>query len=178
VEASNGANSIFIRANTGGDVSHALLYAGQNIIVEAVEEGVREVGITEALGEATLAIALRYPRLSKEQRQQIIDNARSFLHRKYDYVGAGGTLHGRRGTLIYIGACSIVGILPCMGGRKAIKNNAKPEHADDKFFCSELVTRAYEMAGVKIVDGEPSYTNPRMIHYSKKLQYLGHLVGG
>src|SRR5262245_11660815 len=119
VEASNGANSRFIRAGTGGDVSHALLYAGQDLIVEAVQEGVHEAGIKDALKDATLAIALRYPGLSQEKRQQIITNARSFLGREYDYIGAGASIDGKRGTLIYLGACTITGGLACAGGRKA-----------------------------------------------------------
>jgi cell wall-associated NlpC family hydrolase len=177
VSTTAAASSRMIRIATGGSVSHAFIYAGQNTVIEAVEtEGVRVNSILHALEKATLAIALRYPGLSQEKRQQVIANARSFVGRGYDFVGAGGSLKGRRGKLMYIGACAIVGALPCAGGRKAIKDNATPEHADEKFFCSELVARAFEKAGAPIVDGASSYANPRMVRYSEKLQYVGHLI--
>jgi uncharacterized protein YycO len=177
VSTTSAAGSRMIRIATGGSVSHAMLYAGQNTVIEAVETGgVKVSSLDNALKHATLAIALRYPGLSQEKRRQIIANARSFEGRGYDFVGAGGSLKGRRGNLIYIGACVIAGALPCIGGRKAIKENATPEHADEKFFCSELVARAFEKAEAPIVDSSPSYANPRMVRYSEKLQYVGHLI--
>jgi uncharacterized protein YycO len=178
VSTTDHAQSKTIRAAIGGVVSHALLYTGQNTFVEAVAIGVREAPIDVAIpGDTTLAIVLRHNGLSQVQRQKIVDNARKFLGRPYDKIGAAYSIDGKRGIMISITGCGLAGPLACTGGWVAARNNAKPENADNAFFCSELVARAFEMAGARLVDTISSYANPRMVHTSKALQYVGHLRG-
>jgi hypothetical protein len=60
----------------------------------------------------------------------------------------------------------------------AVANNAGDENKDNAFFCSELVGRAFQLAGVPLSDGvEPSFMNPRDVRISSKLIYIGHLIG-
>jgi hypothetical protein len=54
-------------------------------------------------------------------------------------------------------------------------DNAKPENADNAFFCSELVARCFELAGAPVVEGSPSFTAPRAIRMANTLLYLGKL---
>jgi uncharacterized protein YycO len=179
VSTTDHAQSRAIRTAIGGVVSHASIYAGQGTIVEAVGEGVREVTVDVAMPDyTTLAIALRHNGLSQGQRQEIINNARKFLGRPYDKIGAAGSgVNGTRGILISLAGCGIVGAKVCSTGIAAVRDNARPEKADEAFFCSELVARAFDLVGVKLVDSTPSYTNPRMIHTSNMLRYVGHLRG-
>jgi uncharacterized protein YycO len=179
VSTTDHAQSRAIRAAIGGVVSHALIYTGQSSIVESITEGVREIPIAKAITEdTTLAIVLRHNGLSQGQRQEIIGAARKFLGRPYDKIGAAGSgINSTRGALISLAGCGIVGAQVCAGGIAAIRDNARPEKADEAFFCSELVARAFELAGAKLVTTTPSYANPRMIHTSKVLQYVGHLRG-
>jgi uncharacterized protein YycO len=178
VTTTDHTTSRVIRGGTGGDVSHALIYAGQHTIVEAHTVGVREIPINRAFPSDTLfAIALRHTGLTQEQRQKVIDNARKFLNRPYDYVGAAGAgVNSSNGTKIAVAGC-ILSAAACIGGAGAITNNARSKNADEAFFCSELVARAFELAGVKLVDAKPSYTHPGMIHRSSVLRYIGHLIG-
>src|SRR5262245_45178303 len=129
VSTTDHAQSKAIRAAIGGAVSHASIYTGQSTIVEAVSEGVREVTVDIAIPDyTTLAVVLRHNGLSQGQRQEIINNARKFLGRPYDKVGAAGSgVSGTRGILISLVGCGIVGSTVCATGRAAVRENAKPE---------------------------------------------------
>ena len=60
----------------------------------------------------------------------------------------------------------------------AFEINATPEHRDRRLFCSELVCRTYELAGVPLVDRSPSFVNPAEVYRSPRLRYVGHLPVG
>jgi hypothetical protein len=179
VTASATSTSKVIRAGTGGAVSHAILYAGKNSIVEAVTSGgVREGHLDKAFDSDTvLAMVYRHGGLTPTQRQRVIDNARKFLNRPYDKIGAAGAgVNSSNGSMIAAGVCKI-SVVGCVAGGIAIKNNAGAENADKAFFCSELVVRAFELAGVKLVDSKPSFAHPSLLLRSSVLQYVGHLIG-
>ncbi len=120
------------------------------------------------------------------QRRKVVESAQQYVNKKsYDYTGASGSGY----TLRYGYIISFIGIplyptnaaraaaLIAMGvTEKEIAKNASDEHADDKFFCSELVSRVFTLAGVPIVDGRATDQTPRQIRYSPYLQYLGHLI--
>ena len=178
VTTSTHATSKAIRLGTGGSVSHALIYAGGNRIVEAIPGGVREVHLDKALeSDTVLAIALRHFRLTTGQRQQVIDNARKFLNLPYDKIGAAGAgVNSSNGFKIAVAGC-IFSPTACAAGGTVIENNARPSNADKAFFCSELVSRAFELAGVKLVNAKPSFTHPSMLLNAPELRYVGHLRG-
>jgi uncharacterized protein YycO len=181
VTASTGAGSKFIRGGTGGAVSHAMVYLGQDMVVEAVPTyGVRENLINNALKDVFFAVALRHSRLNPGQRQQVSDNARKYLGRGYDYVGAAGAgATSGPGATIAVSVYIIPGLGALAGwiGGGVVANNAREKNADDKFFCSELVAKAFEDAGARLTDSKPSYTYPNMILRSSALRYVGHLRG-
>jgi hypothetical protein len=82
----------------------------------------------------------------------------------------------RRGSAIAAAACTILPI-GCAIAQSQIINNASDENADNKFFCSELVTRSFTAAGYPIVNGRATDATPATVRVSSKLMYVGHLVG-
>lgn len=50
-------------------MSHALIYVGKGKVAEANEDGVVVRPLSESLSDATLALAFRHSKLSKEQRE-------------------------------------------------------------------------------------------------------------
>jgi uncharacterized protein YycO len=163
-----------IRKATGTDYSHTILYIGNNRVIEAISDGVVERDLSVALGEASLAVALRRRHMTPETKHSVVQWASGFKGRQYDYLGAAGAgLSHRRGKLAWA-------LSPGPGTALyiAAKINASDENKDKRFFCSELVARSFELSGVPISDDEPSFTTPRTVRVSQYLIYVGHLVGG
>jgi cell wall-associated NlpC family hydrolase len=163
-----------IRTATGSDYSHTVIYIGGKTVIEAIAEGVVERDLSHPLGEATLVVALRRRHMTDAARQVVIQSAKDFRGKPYDYIGAAGAgFSHKRGKLAFL--VSPAGSLALY---YAAKRNATEENRDKKFFCSELAARCYELAGVPITDDEPSFTTPRAVRVSPYLLYVGHLVGG
>lgn len=188
VSTTGAAVSGVIRFGSGSDVSHSMLYTGNNWVIEAIAEGVKERPWAKASADATLAIALRRREMNDGLRDAVVTNAFSFRDRPYDAVGAAGAgLYKKRGAVIAAGltayGCSIIpfcGVVTFAraSADAAILNNARDANKDKAFFCSELVARSYELAGVPISDGvKPTFMNPREVRVSSKLIYIGHLIG-
>lgn len=74
VSTARHAVSYAIRAGTLSAVSHAMLYVGDGK-VDAVGNGVREVPIEQAIGDAILAVAYRENRVTTALAQTIVDYA-------------------------------------------------------------------------------------------------------
>lgn len=178
VSTTNAAISGAIRNAMGADISHAALFTQPNYVIEAIGDGVREHSYEEAYREATLAIALRRRNLTEENKSNVVNHARTFAGLPYDAVGAAGSgMTTNRGAVIN-GLGFIISPLGSAIGQAEIYNNAREANRDNKFFCSELVARAFELAGVPIVNTAATYTNPRAIRVSSHLMYVGHLIGG
>ncbi len=191
VSTGNSNISKAIRIATGSDISHALLYVGNNNVIEALGDGVTKPQLwTDQSREMTLAIGLTYRGITNEQRDSVVENAKKFIGLPYDEIGAAGAgMYKKRGGAIRAAAVStgcVISSLTCVlttGGFSAsdvaISSNATDANKDTQFFCSELVARAYELAGIPLVVGRAaSFVNPRQVRMSDKLNYLGHLVGG
>jgi uncharacterized protein YycO len=178
VSTTDATVSKLIRSGTGGSVSHAMLYLGQGKgVVEAIESGVQVRPLARALDHASLAIALRRRDLGSKA-DEVMRHAVSFAGRPYDKVGAAGAgLSNQRGRLIATLGCTIaLGPMLCGIGGVAIARNASAGKQDDAFFCSELVSRAFELAGVPIVDGSPSAANPRTLRVSPYLLFVTRVL--
>jgi uncharacterized protein YycO len=189
VSAGNGTVSGLIQTATGSSVSHAILYVGDGNVIEALGDGVMPINSwEEAKKDTTLAIALTYIGISNKQRDEVVENAKQFRGLPYDKTGAvGAGMYKPRGRAaragIIVGGC-IVSVITCgvglsadIFGQAAVAKNASNADKDNQFFCSELVARAYQLAGLPLTTSEPSFTNPREIRMSSKLNYLGHLIG-
>lgn len=173
-----------IRFGIGADFSHSMLYKGSGIVIEAIADGVVERPWTEASKDATLAIALRRRNMTEALKNEVIRHAESFKGLKYDAVGAAGAgIYKPRGAVLsalLFGGLSIIpmGSSANLISTAAIMNNARDANKDKAFFCSELVARAFQLAGMPLSDGvEPTFMNPREVRMSSKLIYVGHLIG-
>ena len=166
--------SATIRSLTGSSISHTMLYAGSNFVIEAWQAGVQKRHWDIATKTATLAIAPRKLGITGNQRKKVVEAAQQFVNKKkYDAVGAiGSGWTFRMGFVVpYVSIPSYPFVT-----QSAISRNASDEHADDAFFCSELVSRVFSLAGVPIVNGRATDQTPRQIRFSPYLQYLGHLI--
>jgi hypothetical protein len=125
-----------------------------------------------------LAIALRRPNLTEQQRRAVVTHANHFVSKNlpYDYVGAAGSGSslGRCGLLSALGCGISLGF--CAVGIVGVADNAKPANADRAFFCSDLVARVFELAGAPRLEGSPSFTTPRQIRVANTLLWIGKHV--
>lgn len=167
-----------IRQSIGADISHSMLYTEFDKVIEAIDVGVKERPLlAEAVKDATLAIVLRRVNMTDERKKKVVEFARGFAGRPYDKVGAAGSgMSNKRGKVMGTAGCMLSPIA-CAIGAEEIARNASDKNKDKKFFCSELVARAFELAGVPIVDGKPTFTNPRNVRTASRLRYVGHLIG-
>jgi hypothetical protein len=175
-----------IKASTASQVSHVMLYIGKNTVIEAISKGVVRRPLEEALFDATLAVAYRYPGLDWQATSNIIGHADYQVDqkKKYDYAGAAGG--GSRANPQLCEA--IVGSLisppmigyPGMGAEKIICGGAARGgwQSDDKYYCSELVLESFQKAGKPIISGSPNTSVPQDIVKAYErgvLKYVGHL---
>ena len=180
VSTTNHPTSRSIRVAIGADISHAMLYIGNGDVIEATGHGV-EVNPLErvALNGATLAIALRRTHMTDQLRRAVVENAKQFKGRSYDKLGAAGSGMTSKRVRVGVAAGCIISPIACTAANtefsRRVAENANEENRDKMFFCSELVARAFELAGVPIVNGAATGVNPRAIKVSSQLQYVGHL---
>lgn len=157
--------SYAIRAGTLSAISHAMLYVGDGNVVEAVGDGVREVALGTAIGDAILAVAYRDPRVDAAKAAQIVAFARSQLGRPYNFGGA-----ARAGYRIIHPLASRV--------LDAIRDISGVDDTSARtFYCSELVFAAFEAAGIPLVAAPAGNSTPEDVVQLTRgsLGYVGHL---
>ena len=146
-----------IRFATSSEVSHSMLYVGQGgQVVEAVGQGVVFRPLADAIGDATVAVAFRYPGLSDEQRQIIADKAAEGIGLPYNSVGivrqARFQMHRR--------ICDVLPDAQASACRTFFGRVNLGRGNANEFFCSELIVSAYQSAGVPITETPPIWTSP------------------
>lgn len=155
-----------IKGVTGSEVSHAMLYMGNLQVVESTSStGVIVRSIYEALSDARLAVALRYPDLSQAKKDLIVDYVFSKIGSEYDHVGAASA-----GLQLEIQVPMSCYMIMCVG---VIRPNSA-----DKYFCSELILEGFEYAErpfLQATDGTPQ--DIVTAYENGKLDYVGHLLG-
>lgn len=157
--------SYAIRAGTLSAISHAMLYAGDGNIIEAVGDGVREVPLGTAIGDAILAVSYRDPRVDSAKAAAIVAFARSQLGRPYNFGGA-----ARAGYRIIHPLASRV--------LDTIRDIAGVDDTSARtFYCSELVFAAFEAAGIPLVAAPAGDSTPNDVVQLTRgsLGYVGHL---
>lgn len=184
LSATNGINSMGIRAVTLSPVSHAALYVGNGQIVEAVGAGVRQRSMQEFILEEATIVAFRHPNIDGVQAGLMQKFAEKHVGTKYNTAGivlqAPFTL-GRK-------FCELP-IMPtlvrdaCIRGGAAIALGPVP---NDQFFCSQFVLEAYKAAGLPLTAADPRLVTPDDLLHMRQgdvpsikihqaLQYVGHL---
>ncbi|WP_169741226.1 papain-like cysteine protease family protein [Andreprevotia chitinilytica] len=165
VSTTDHATSYLIRGGSISAVSHAMLYIGDGKVVEAVGQGVIEHPLADAISDAILAVAFRYPNLDDMHRQAVVSYARSQVGLPYNYAGAAYAGYRIWNPITRIGEW--------IGQRLSVA----PENAGS-FYCSQLVLEAYARAGVALTTEAPDVSTPgdivQLTH--SVLSYVGHLV--
>ena len=180
----SGLNAMGIRISTLAPVSHAALYVGNGIVVDAVGSGVRELPLTAFIDEASAVVAFRHPAIQPDHQPKIVDFARAQLGQPYNLTGillqAPFTLERR--------LCELP-VLPgpvrdfCIRGIALVQLGIGPS---DRFFCSQLVLEAYKRASLPLTDADPRLATPADLLHMREgdvpsvrthqsLRYIGHL---
>ena len=143
LESGPGLVSRFIRTADGGKYSHALIYLGRGMFLEAVDIGARLINFMRVpLVDPSAWVVLRHP---------------DALAAHYAAIQAEGLVHKE------------YGLLAALRSKLPSRSKADPS----RLFCSQLVAVAYERAGVTLVQGKESrQITPRLLHENATLKPL------
>jgi uncharacterized protein YycO len=170
------ANSAFVRGATLGTVSHAILCLGvkkgsQGAVDAMPDRGVTSESLFSKLSQVSYAVVFRHRTATPEQCAKACAWAahQAMMQKPYDYNSA-----ARAGALVpYFN----MGLLIVLADLNMPKFNAKmnPQDQDASFMCSELVFRAFEVAGAALTD-KPAYCmSPQALFKTDRLTCLGRL---
>lgn len=170
------AVSGIIKAGTLSRYSHAMLYFGNNLVVEAVGDGVTgDHSVAVATQGCDLATVFRHSQATPEQLQRIVQFAKSKAGGKFAIPGV---LSGSG--IVAFGLAPIS--VPLMLNRAITNSVTEALGGKRSYFCAELVADSYRTAGLPlgIYGSTPSLMNPGDIgEYSDRnpaiLQNLGDL---
>ncbi len=167
--------SRLIRLVTQAPVSHAMLYIGDGQVVEAIEKAIVLRTVEEAVADSHLVVAFRHPVLTPEQALRVRDYAGQQLGKPFNFVGilrqAGFQLDRRT----FCNGKTGDEYDQCVRWVGRVNLGTA---TNDRFFCSELVLKAYESAGIPLTTTPPNYNSPGEIPellQNGTLTYVGHL---
>lgn len=166
-------SSKFIRGATGGPVSHTILYTGGKMGAHHAVDATPENGVTrdllhQKLQHVSYAAVLRHTTATTEDLARACQWAelQALRHKPYDFK-----------TAVRVGRFtkySSVGCLVILSDEVSARLSYEGE--DASFMCSELVFRAFEVAGVPLIDKPAHHLSPAMIFKTQRLAFLGRLV--
>lgn len=181
VSTTNENISQIIRNITSSPVSHALVYVGDGMVIEAIGSGVKLKTLEQATVASTIVVAYRYPKITSGQQDQIVEFAKLQLGKGYNFIGlvrhpnfkiADDLCNSYAGNNAALCKNWFGKVL---NGVDIVVNN-KIFSSKDEFFCSELVAAAYKNGGLNIFS-KPADTNPGeipIIANFQTLEYVGH----
>ncbi len=176
--------SVGIQAASMAPVSHAALYVGDGLVIEAIGKGVRTRALDAVLKEEALVVAFRHPSLSAEASGLVKDFASQQIGRPYNHVGI--VMHAAFSIERKLCELPLVPSLirqACLTGLATIQMGAM---RSDQFFCSQLVADAYKFAKAPLIDADPRFVSPSdLLHLREgdvsamspkvRLVYVGHM---
>lgn len=182
--ADNGINSAGVRLATLSPVSHAAIYVGDGLVVEAVGTGIRYRSLPDLLAQEVTIVAFRHPRMTPEHARRTSEFARARVGQKYNYTG----ILLQAPFVIERRVCELP-LIPgalrdfCIRGIAAVQLGLG---RNDLFFCSQLVLEAFRSADLPLTDADPRLVTPGdllhmregdvpSIRIHQALQYVGHL---
>ncbi|MEQ8403456.1 MAG: papain-like cysteine protease family protein [Oceanicaulis sp.] len=169
--------SRLIRWATDAPVSHASIYTGNRTVIEAVGDGVVETPLDDIMNdpETSLAVAFRYEGDAPQGwRDTAVNYAGAQLGRRYDFLNVVRQPQFRNAAE----NCNVM--FESERARRLCRRTLGPVNlmrgADTSFFCSELVARAYQEAGVQLIGNMPAQAvSPADYTLAATLTYVGHL---
>jgi hypothetical protein len=142
-----------IKLGTIAHYSHAMLYAGQGMVVEAVASGVVHRSIKVATYGASYAHGFRMKDLSSETAGKIVQHALDKVGGSYAYGG----VFGGSGFISVLSLPAQPMMHLARWGANKIKEGVGSQRT---YFCSELVEDAFESQNLTVSRYLPSMTNP------------------
>lgn len=143
LERGHGLFSKVIMLADCGEFSHALLWLGGTDFLEAVSDGARVISFARVLVRDPADWIVLRLR-EPSVGSQAVWHARNMAHKLYDVIGAVST-------------------------KVSLRSEVNPT----ALFCSQLVATAYELAGVRLVEGvAPTRVTPNMLHKRSCLQIV------
>ncbi|WP_158223130.1 C40 family peptidase [Halovibrio salipaludis] len=162
-----------IRWATNGVFSHVILYLGKGFAVDAAPwQGVTKQKLRRKLQDAKFAVVFRHRTATKEQLEHVRAWAALKVNRSYDYTGAfragvqpGSQIHQAKLfgiQLLSIGFDELTALFPEKGHNQS-------------FYCSELIFRAFQVAGIPLLDKPSRRLGPNQLLQSRELVLMGTL---
>ena len=182
--ADNGLKSSGIRLITLSPVSHAALITADNMVVEAVGEGIRRRTVAQLVAEESTVVVFRHPKVTADHMVKMGAFFDQHLGRKYNYVG----VMLQAPFALERQVCELP-LVPSLVRDFCIQGVASVQLGmgrNDQFFCSQFVLEAYKTAGLPLTDADPRLFNPGDLLHMREgdvpsvkihqtLQYVGHL---
>lgn len=162
-----------IRSFTDSKISHAILYIGNDEVVEAIRGGVCKRSLSQALSEATLAIALRHPKMNPLTANKIKEYALKQVGNAYGYVTI-----ANQGIFQIIAPGTNINQMSLADKIKAWLAFG-PISIDSSYICSELAIEAYKIAGLSLVSVPSHWVSPNNIlqlEAAGKLKFIKQIV--
>lgn len=166
-------NSRTIRWATNSPYSHAILYDGYGYGIEALPgPGVVKRPIYLSIADTGSCKVFRHKFADTVARDRAVSWAALQIGRSYDYTGAArvGLQSGSRTRVFHY---TTLGFLISLQDVRSA-NRSDSGH-DETFFCSELIARAYEVAGAPIVNRPAAITGPGHFLVTDRLTVVGWL---
>ncbi len=169
VTRADSSQSKIIQAGSCSTYSHALLAIGNGQGIEAVGKGMNKDSLSDQLSHSSYATLYRHKSIDANFAGWICHYAEE-QHRAgkhYDYFGAAraGVASGCSGIL----RKGIFGVFVQLADE--LKKGDQIGH-DNSFFCSELVVRAYEEAGLPLINFPARSATPGALVQSRYLTYV------
>jgi uncharacterized protein YycO len=164
-----------IRAASGAQVSHSMLYVGGGQVVEAIGSGVVLRSLADAIGPASVAVAFRHPEITTEKALMVRDFAGQHLGKEYNYWGIVRQALFRLDMAAFCRGKSGEDYDKCRNWVGKVNLGAG---GNDTFFCSQLVLAAFKHAGLPLTSTDAHWESPgdlAELRLSKRLGYVGHL---
>ena len=193
--AGSTVTSLGIQFGSFSKYSHAMLYIGGSLIIEAVGDadgGVRQMPLNKAIHGTFRSDVFRHNEMNSRKADAIINLAKSIRGKatkgangkEEKVIKSQGAKYDTRG---------VIGAATCTPGAKALGLSspfgigsapmtatceaAKLGLFDDKkkYFCSELIYYVYRAFGLTISGHADYMSTPKSIAYSQRLKQVGAL---
>jgi len=167
----NAPSSEAIQWSTAGDYSHAMLYEGDGLVIDAMPNGgVAHRHLKTQLEGAPFGAVFRHRTATREQCLHAVNWAKTQVKKKYDFISAANA---------GLSSSSRTYALRFIPSGHAISEVSQWQHEHDlqdaTFMCSELVLRAFEIAGAPIIDAPAYSSSPAMLRRTSRIVYMGDL---
>ncbi|PXF31147.1 hypothetical protein WH50_11530 [Pokkaliibacter plantistimulans] len=174
----NSAGSRMIRATTNSPFSHLILYLGNGLAIDAMPDpvGVKRDLLSRKLQEGHYSFAgvFRHRSASDSQLSLVANWAGSQINKPYDNASAArvGLQPGARTAgLRYTTPGALVTLIDVN------QANSNPLGEDASFMCSELVFRAFQVAGIPLSERPAATLGPGSVLSVSTLAFVGRLEG-